>query len=335
MENPGARWTMNGHARHDDNLLMKEFETMFAVCGEALMDVYENGANATGMALDARIGGSPFNVAVGLARLLQPVCFVSAVSNDFLGERLMRALIEEGVDERTVQRTGAKTTLSLVGLDSKGVPSYAFHGEQGADRQLSADVIERIPTDVHAIHFGSYATVVEPVGSTQRAIVEHMRDTALITYDPNVRLNVVPDIEAWREHLAWMLPRADLLKVSEEDLGLLMPGVMMADFASQAIGEGVKLVVVTRGGEGSIAFGAEGSAESLPVPVKVVDTVGAGDTFQAALLTWLSEQGRLSAEGLATLSARELEAALHFAGTAAAIVCGRRGADMPRRGELP
>ncbi len=308
---------------------------MFAVCGEALMDVYENGANATGMALDARIGGSPFNVAVGLARLLQPVCFVSAVSTDFLGERLMRALLEEGVDERTVQRTDAKTTLSLVGLDSKGVPSYAFHGERGADRQLGLEVIDHIPADVKAIHFGSYATVVEPVGSTQRAIVERFRDAALITYDPNVRLNVVPALDVWREHLAWMLPRTDLLKVSEEDLGLLMPDVMLADFAAQAIGEGVKLVVVTRGGEGSIAFGAEASAESLPVRVDVVDTVGAGDTFQAALLTWLSEHGRLSGQGLAALSQHELEAALGFAGTAAAIVCGRRGADMPRRAELP
>ena len=308
---------------------------MFAVCGEALMDVYENGANATGMALDARIGGSPFNVAVGLARLRQPVCFVSAVSRDFLGDRLMQALIEEGVDERTVQRTDAKTTLSLVGLDPKGVPSYAFHGEHGADRQLSAEVIEHIPVEVNAVHFGSYATVVEPVGSTQRAIVERLRETALISYDPNVRLNVVPELAVWRDHLTWMLSRADLLKVSEEDLGLLLPGVLLADFASQAIGEGVKLVVVTRGGEGSVAFGTEAWAEALPAPVDVVDTVGAGDTFQAALLTWLAERGRLSGEALAGLLPHELEAALGFAGKAAAIVCGRRGADMPRRDELP
>jgi len=308
---------------------------MFAVCGEALMDVYENGASATGMALDARIGGSPFNVAVGLARLRQPVCFVSAISKDFLGDRLMQALVDEGVDARTVQRTDAKTTLSLVGLDPQGVPSYAFHGEHGADRQLTVEVIERIPPEVNAVHFGSYATVVEPVGSTQRAIVERLRDKALISYDPNVRLKVVPELAVWRDHLAWMLPRTDLLKVSEEDLGLLLPGVPLADFASQAIGEGVKLVVVTRGGEGSIAFGAGACAESPPVKIDVVDTVGAGDTFQAALLTWLAEHGRLSGEALAGLSQQELEAALGFAGTAAAIVCGRRGADMPRRDELP
>jgi fructokinase len=308
---------------------------MFAVCGEALMDVYENGVNATGMALDARIGGSPFNVAVGLARMRQPVCFVSAVSTDFLGARLMHALVEEGVDTLTVQRTQAKTTLSLVGLDAQGVPSYAFHGEHGADRQLDAGVIVQIPPEVKAIHFGSYATVVEPVGSTQRAIVEQLRDRALITYDPNVRLNVVPDVAVWREHLAWMMPRTALLKVSEEDLGLLLPGVMLADFASQAIAAGVKMVVVTRGSQGSVAFTARASVESPPVPVTVVDTVGAGDTFQAALLTWLAERDCLNADALADLSAADVHAALGFAGRAAAIVCGRRGADMPRRSELP
>lgn len=307
---------------------------MFAVCGEALMDVYANGANATGMALDARIGGSPFNVAVGLARMGQPVCFVSAISTDFLGVRLMQALADEGVDASTVVRTDAPTTLSMVGLDAQGVPSYAFHGEKGADRQLGPAALERIPEAVKAIHFGSYATVVDPIASTLRTLVERTHASKLIAYDPNVRLNVEPDLAPWRRHLAWMLPRTALLKVSEEDLGLLAPGVAIDDFASEAIGLGTRLVVVTRGAQGSVAFTQRAKAQADPVVVQVVDTVGAGDTFQAALLTWLAERSWLTAEALRGLSVQSLHEALSFAGAAAAIVCGRRGADMPRRAEL-
>jgi fructokinase len=311
-----------------------ETSPMFAVCGEALMDVYPHGATSTGMTLDARIGGSPFNVAVGLARMNQPVCFVSAVSTDFLGERLMRALADENVDSSTVARTDAPTTLSMVGLDERGVPSYAFHGDRGADRQLGLQDIEKLPGSVRALHFGSYATVVDPVGSTQRALIERSKGRRFISYDPNVRLNVEPDVEVWRQHLAWMLPRTDLLKVSDEDLGLLLPGVALEDFASQALSQGARLVVVTRGGEGSVAFTREARASAEPVKVQVVDTVGAGDTFQAALLTWLAERDLLDRNALARLSMHSMHDALRFAGMAAAIVCSRRGADIPRRLEL-
>jgi len=114
---------------------------MVVVCGEALMDVFALADTATGMALEARIGGSPFNVAVGLARLGQPVAFLGAIAKDFLGERLVRALREEGVDTSTVVRVDAPTTLGLVGLDAQGVASYSFYGEGGADRQLPADAL--------------------------------------------------------------------------------------------------------------------------------------------------------------------------------------------------
>lgn len=307
---------------------------MFAVCGEALMDVYPKGATATGMVLDARIGGSPFNVAVGLARMQQPVCFVSAVSMDFLGERLMRALQEEGIDSSGVCRTDAPTTLSMVGLDGHGAPSYAFHGAQGADRQLRLGDIRKLPDAVQALHVGSYSMVVEPVGGTLRALVEQSKGRRFISYDPNVRPNVEPDLEVWRRHLDWMLARTDLLKVSEEDLALLAPGVPLRDFACAAHAQGVCLVVVTRGGEGSVAFSREAGASVQPVATQVIDTVGAGDGFQSALLTWLAERQLLDGAALARLPAQCLREALQFAGAAAAIVCGRRGADLARRSEL-
>jgi len=307
---------------------------MFVVCGEALFDVFATGDTPTGMAMDARVGGSPFNVAVGLARLAQPVSFLSQVSRGFLGERLMRALAAEGVQTATVQRSDAPTTLSLIGLDAKGVPSYSFYGEGCADRLLGDTALAALPAGIQAINFGSYATVIGETAATQRKLVQREQGRALIAYDPNIRLNVEPSLDVWRTQIDWMLPRTQLLKVSDEDLRLVWPGVEPADFAARALAQGAQLVVVTRGGEGATGWTATGRVDVPPVAVQVIDTVGAGDTFQAALLTWLAERDALSAPALAALSKDALGDALGFAARAAAITCSRRGADMPRRAEL-
>ncbi|WP_077033138.1 carbohydrate kinase [Pelomonas sp. KK5] len=307
---------------------------MFLVCGEALMDVFSMGDTPTGVALDARVGGSPLNVAVGLARLAQPVAFYGGLSSDFLGERLARALAQEGVELGHAPRLDAPTTVSLVGLNARGVPSYAFLGHGAADRQVRIDTLP--PAGLfRAVHVGSYATVVEPVAGTQRALIEREQGRALIAYDPNIRLNVEPRLQAWLDQLEWMLPRTQLLKISDEDLGLLLPGTTPAVFAERALAAGVQLVVVTRGGEGALGWTRAHHAETAARPVTVIDTVGAGDTFQAALLTWLAERDALSGAALSALDGAQLLALLEFAGAAAAITCSRRGADLPHRRDLP
>jgi len=307
---------------------------MVIVCGEALMDVFALADTATGMALEARIGGSPFNVAVGLARLGQPVSFLGAISKDFLGRRLVRALREEGVDTTAIVRVDAPTTLGLVGLDDQGVASYSFYGEGGADRQLPADALQRVPPTAAAIHVGSFAMVVEPIASTLRALVERAHDRVLVSYDPNVRLNVDPDLARWRNALEWMLTRAHVVKISEEDLGLLHPGASATDFIDRALACGVRLVVVTRGGSGAIARTASRRAAVSAPTVSGVDTVGAGDAFQSALLAWLGERDALRIDAIAPSIEPRFEEALRFACTAASLVCSRRGADLPVRAEI-
>lgn len=308
---------------------------MILVCGEALLDVFATAETRTGLTLEANVGGSPFNVAVGLARLGQPVGFFGAISTGFAGERLMRALLAEGVSTQAVVRVDAPTTIALVGLDVQGVPSYSFYGEGGADRLLPRAALAQLPHALSAINIGSYASVVEPVASTLRGLVEREHDRALIAFDPNVRLNVEPDIARWREQFAWMLAHAHLIKISEEDLGLLQPGVALDDFAAQALTRGARVVVVTRGALGAVGWTAGGAHAAVePTAATVIDTVGAGDTFQAALLTWLAENGALSATALGALTDAALRDALGFAGRAAAITCSRRGADMPTRAAL-
>jgi fructokinase len=307
---------------------------MFVVCGEALMDVFAAGETPTGLVFDARVGGSPFNVAVGLARLAQPVAFLGTVSRDFAGERLLRALRDEGVDVSCTPRSDARTTLGLVGLDAHGVPSYAFYGEGGADRTLEPAALDALPAAARAIHFGSYAMTVEPVAAALRSLVEREHPRRLIAYDPNVRLKVEPALERWREALAFMLPRTHLLKVSEEDLGLLFPGGAPAALAAQWLALGVALVVVTRGRDGAQAWSAQAQVSVPAQASAVIDTVGAGDSFQAALLAWLAEHDALRPSALQALAAEDIDAALRFASRAAALTCSRRGADLPRREEL-
>jgi fructokinase len=306
---------------------------MIVVSGEALMDVFAGGQTPTGITLDARIGGSPLNVAIGLARMRQPVAFFGALSSGFLGDRLARALNEEGVDTACVCRLDAPTTLGLVGLDARGVASYAFYGEGAADRLVPLSALALVPA-ASAYHFGSYAMVVEPVAGTQRTLVEREHTRSVIAYDPNVRLRVDPQVQRWRDALAWMLPRTHVLKISDEDLELLFPGAEPAQLAAAWMRAGVSLVVLTRGARGAEAWAGAHHVVVAPSAVTVVDTVGAGDTFQAALLTALAERSLLAPESLRRLSSEVLEQVLRFAAHAAAITCSRRGADLPRRHEL-
>lgn len=307
---------------------------MFVVCGESLMDVYGADRTSTGLQLDARVGGSPFNVAVGLARLGRRSAFLGGVSTDAFGERLMQALQEERVDTSLVLRTDAPTTLSVVGLDARGVPHYAFHGHGGADRQVRGAAIPALPDAATVLHFGSYAMLVEPVGEAQRALAARERGRRLISYDPNVRLKVEPRVERWQAVVDEMAQVAHLMKISAEDLELLYPGMSAETIAARWLEQGVQLVVVTHGAAGSEAWTPAAHVIVEARPVALADTVGAGDSFQAALMAWLDEADRLAPARLASLDAEPLAAALAFATRAAAITCGRRGADLPRRAEL-
>jgi fructokinase len=308
---------------------------MIVVCGEALFDVFPTAHGASSIELSARIGGSPFNLAVGLARLGAPAMFFGGLSRDMFGMRLADALAAEQVVLDAAPRPDAPTALVLVDVSEAGAPTYTFYGAGSAERCVLPADLARVPSDAAAIHVGSYCMVVEPVASTLRALVERQHGRSLVAYDLNVRLAIEPRVSAWQAALEWMLPRCGLLKVSDEDIHQLYPGWSPQEFARHAQQGGAGLVVVTRGGQGVYAAMPHGLALERPaVPVTVVDTVGAGDTFQAGLLSWLARRGLLSRQGLASLDAAALADALDFAARAAAITCTRRGADLPRLAEL-
>ena len=304
---------------------------MILVCGEALIDMFV-GAKADGsLSAEPVAGGSPYNVAIGLSRLGSRSGFFSGLSKDSFGTLLAGRLAREGVDLSWSPRLANPTTLVIVSTDAAGVPAYRFIGDGAADRSLTlADLPPTFGADVKAITFGSLSMGVEPSGSTYLALAEREKGKRVISIDPNLRASVVGDIGRWRVRQDRFIATANIVKASVEDIeGTYGHSATVSNVAEGWLRLGPALVVITRGGDGASAYCAGGTVEIPGRKVKVVDTVGAGDTFHAALLNQFERTGRLTPAGLSSLSKDVLTQALRFATAAAAVTCTRRGADMP------
>lgn len=303
--------------------------------GEALFDLFaRDDSRDDGLSFDAHIGGSPLNVAMGLARLGRNCAFLSAISGDLFGERVRAHLDAEGIGSELVIASSRPTTLSVVGVDLRGVPSYAFYGEGAADRSIEPDDLPDWPTGGRALHIGSYSMVVEPVGSTLSALAKSVSQHCFVAYDPNIRPTIEPDMAVWQARLRQLLPALSILKISSEDFELLHGHNRWADLAGTWLDAGPGLVIVTKGEEGAEAWTHNDHVSVPGIGTDVIDTVGAGDAFQAALLAWLDENGHLSARSVANLAGDGITDLLSFATRAAAITCSRRGANLPYRSEL-
>lgn len=305
---------------------------MYLVCGEALFDVFTDGEQGDNVPMLARPGGSPFNVAIGLTRLGHRAGLYTGLSTDVLGRRLHSQLKREDVCLDYIVDKPNRTTVVLVALDDAGVAKYSFYGDHCADRELTLAELPALDDSVAGLHFGSYTLVAEPTASTFFALAQRERGKRLISLDPNVRPTVEPDMQVWRERLTQWRGLADVIKVSDEDLELLYPGVGIDEVASQWLQSPTQLLVVTRGAEGAVGYNAQGRVEIPGVKVSVADTVGAGDSFQATLLSQLPDRAALIA---AASSSERLQQILSRSAQAAAITCSRAGANPPYAHELP
>ncbi len=310
---------------------------MYLVCGEALFDVFslQSSRRSGELGFTAIAGGSPFNVAVGLRRLGVDAAFFGGLSSDYLGARLRRVLDEDRVDSGVLVTSDAPTTLAMVGLDANGSAHYQFRGEGCADRQVRLEHLPVLDERVRGLHVGSYTLVVTPVADTLMALVERERDQRLISLDPNVRLNPQPDVALWRRQVEAFAGHAHLIKASEEDLALLYPERDAAAVAREWLNTRCRLVFITHGADGASVHCAHGSwqrAADASLPVR--DTVGAGDTFQAAVLACLARLGADTPEGVGRLDRDTVDMILGYAIRAAAVTCSRVGPDLPFEHEL-
>ncbi|MFO8076611.1 MAG: carbohydrate kinase [Egibacteraceae bacterium] len=309
---------------------------MIIVCGEALIDCLPavcDGAEG----FVPHVGGSPFNVAVGLARLEREVGYLGRLSTDPFGDLLAARLEADGVDLGHVPRTAAPSPLALVHLDDDGVARYSFHLADSATTELALDDLpDPLPERVRAVHTGSLALLLEPGRDAVAALLERASAQGrLTTLDPNVRPTLITDREGYLDDLDGWLALTDVVKVSDEDLAWVHPDADPLEVARAWLGRGPVLAVVTRGAQGAVAVTADGrTVEVEGVPADVVDTIGAGDSFTSGLLAWLDEAGALHRDAVAALDDEDLAAAVRFAAGVAAATCARAGADPPRRAEL-
>lgn len=304
------------------------------VLGECVADAFTVPAPAPGeLGLRVLPGGGPANTAVALARLGTPARFLARLSDDVFG-RLFRARLQaSGVDLSQAVRAGEPSTLAVAELDTAGQAAYSFHAQGTADWQWTAD--ELSATDLAStacLHSGSLALVREPGGRVVEEFLLRASATATICLDPNVRpLLVAPEV--YRERLPHWCAFADVLRVSEDDLELLLPGCPVDRACDIWHAAGARLVVVTLGGRGAIAS-LDGERVEVPAPpTAVVDTVGAGDSFTAGLLHHLGTKGLLGGR-LTDLRLDDVKEACVFAARVAALTCSVSGPNPPWERDL-
>lgn len=307
---------------------------MILCCGEALIDMLPRTSTLGERAFAPYAGGAVFNTAIALGRLGAPVGFFSGLSTDMLGEILAETLEASKVETRFCARSSRPTTVAFVKLVD-GQASYAFYDENTAGLMLGQDQLPTLPPEVNALFFGGISLVNDPAASTYAALQARESAARVTMIDPNIRPGFIAGKEApYRARIEAMIARADIVKLSDEDLHWLMgPGDVTA-LARVILGRGPRIVFITEGAAGARAVTARQDRFRPATRVTVADTVGAGDTFNAGALCALHEAGALTKARLAAVSDAELDAALALGTRAAAVTVSRAGANPPWRSEL-
>jgi len=307
---------------------------MLLSCGDALIDFLPVKSVDGRDAAVPVAGGSCLNIAIGMARLGAPAGFVGGISTDLFGRMIADHASASQVDLRYVTRSGCQTTLAFVRTVA-GEPQYGFYDEATASRNWTYQR-GSIPFDeIEALHVGS-TTLANDQGATQAlAMIEDAGGSTTISFDPNCRPNLVGHKARYVDQMNAFAAAADIVRMSDVDFEFLYGGSDHGGRAKSLIAAGTSLVVVTRGIKGAQAWHREAGLVEVEAPtIDVVDPIGAGDSFQAALLFALRAIERIKSEALAQLNCEELGRALSFAATCAAFTCGRAGADPPRQSDV-
>jgi len=301
---------------------------VIVVCGEALIDMVTTGDSTR----RPTPGGGPFNTARALARLEAPAAFLGHFSTDEFGRMLADQLAADGASLALATFGPEPTMIAVANIGGDGLAEYEFLIQGTSAPNLTLDMIPaELPVEVKAVHLGTLVLVLEPMASSLAALVRREHGRRLVMLDPNIRPVLITDPQ-YRPRLDSLISQSTIVKASDADLDWLFPGLDRMAAARALLARGPKMLVVTLGAEGAVGMTASAEVR-VPAPaVRVVDTIGAGDAFGAALLAWLHDHGRLSRD--LRLDREELRAALEFACLVASITCTRPGADPPRRAEL-
>ena len=305
---------------------------MILCCGEALIDMLPRTSTEGEACYAPYAGGAVFNTAIALGRLGAETGFYSGIAQDMMGDLLTETLVNSKVDTSAVVYSDRPSTVAFIKLVD-GQATYAFYDENTAGRMLSKD---DLPTEVAAdtLFFGGISLPVDPCGATYEALCHREAANKVIMIDPNIRPGFIRDEATYRARIEGMLSVADIIKVSDEDLTWLFGEGDMMDHAKKLISNGAKLVCITEGAKGSYGITAKNVVFVEAQKATVVDTVGAGDTFNAGVLASLQSAGKLTKAAVAELDEDTIRTALSLGNRAAAVTVSRAGANPPWSNEL-
>ncbi len=306
---------------------------MIICCGEALIDMLPRQSTLDEPAFAPYSGGAVFNTAIALGRLGIGVEFFSGLSSDLFGEQLQASLAQSGVGFRYASVSPRPTTLAFVRLVD-GQASYVFYDEATAGRMLSQADLPDLEDDVEALLFGGISLIPEPCGSTYEALMRREAGRRVTMLDPNLRPAFIPDRESHLARIRRMVAIADIVKVSDDDLAWFGEAGAKEDIIARWLDLGPRLIVLTQGAGGATAYSRAAKVTVIPKPVTIVDTVGAGDTFNAGVLASFQEQKALTKMRIANLSEDTIHKALTLGTEVASVTVSRAGANPPWRYEL-
>lgn len=302
---------------------------MILCAGESLIDMVPQDGSFRPLA-----GGAVFNTAIALGRLGVDAGYLWPISRDPFGEQILRPLAEAGVNTDLCPRTDRLTTLALVTLEN-GDARYSFYDEGSAGRMMTRDDIAPLPDEVTTLFAGGISLVPDPCGATVESLIADHHGDRVVMIDPNIRPFFITQPDAFRARLDRILPMADIVKLSADDLEWLHPDLTPEDAARKVQASGPRMVLLTGGETGARAFWAGDTVSAPAVRTTVADTIGAGDTFNAGFMASLSQQGLLSKAALAAITPEQIKAALTLGAQAASVTVSRAGANPPWAHEMP
>lgn len=308
---------------------------MILCCGEALIDMIPTPTTTGRDGFVPHAGGAVFNTSIALGRLGVQTGMLTGLSTDMFGQQLADALKASHVDTSHVITSDRPTTLAFVRLQD-GHATYSFFDENSAGRMLGQDDLPEVSAEVSSLYFGGISLACEPGASTYATLLEREGSNRAVMMDPNIRPQFIQDIERYRARLDGMMALADIVKVSDEDLNWMVPEPLsLKEKVDVVLERGPSVVILTRGGEGATGFLSDGAEVNVRARrVEIVDTVGAGDTFNAGVLAKLYELGALQKSKLKTLPADALTKALEHGARVAAVTVARAGANPPWAEEI-
>jgi fructokinase len=310
--------------------------SMIICCGEALIDMIPAPTTGGPDGFVPHAGGAVFNSAIALGRLGVDTHMLTGLSTDMFGTQLRETLGASHVGSDLSVMSDRPTTLAFVKL-SDGHAQYSFFDENSAGRMLSpADMPARVPDTAAALFFGGISLACEPCADAYATVLNAHAGDHVIMIDPNIRPGFIADAKTYLTRLNGLIAQADIVKVSDEDLGWILPDVEgLAEQARALCERGPRFVIVTQGSAGARAFDTSGEvAFAASDRVEVADTVGAGDTFNAGVLAHLSRAGKLDKSAIAALTPEDIRAAMAFGNQVAAVTVSRAGANPPWQSEL-